>query len=143
MTSVLLVIVLLAIVVLVGAGIFVTFRGFRAVDRPPVDVKPRHAKHNPHDAATTAQLKTFLEGKPCGDCGRPIAVVHAGDIRPGLLNPQTHEATGWADIVPANLPAMFESHVPICANCLVSHTFRREYPDLVVDRHRTAEHPSH
>jgi hypothetical protein len=143
MTATLLVIVLLATVVVVGAGIFVTYRGFRSVDRPPVDVKPRHAKSNPHDAATTAQLKQFLEGKPCVACGRPIAVMHAGDIRPGLLNPKTHEATGWADIPAANLSATLESHVPICANCLVSETFRREYPDLVVDRHRTIENPSH
>lgn len=141
MSSVLLVLVLLATAGIVGAGIYLTFRAFRAVDRPPVDPKPKHAKINPHDAATTAQLKRYFEGKPCAACSRPIPPVHAP--RPGLLNTDTHVAIPWDDIPVANLSATLESHVPICSNCLIFETFRREYPELVVDRHRSLENPSH
>jgi hypothetical protein len=142
MTAVLLVIVLLATVAVVCAGIFFTLRGFRAANRPPVEVKPAHAKSNPHDAATTAQLKHFFEGKPCAACSRPIPPVHAFELRPGLLN-ATHEAIAWDDIPAANLSATLESHVPICSNCLLIETFRRRHPELVVDRHRTIENPLH
>ena len=142
MTAVFFVIVLLATAAVVCAGVFVTFRAFRAVDRPPVDVKPRHVKSNPHDAATTAQLKAFFEGKQCAACTRPISPMHAGDLPPGLLNAKTREAIAWADIPAADLSATLESHVPICSNCVLIETFRRRNPELVVDRHRTVENPS-
>jgi hypothetical protein len=138
MAGVLLVVALLGTAALVSAGIFFTLRGFRALNRPPVEVKPRHK----HDTATTVQLKHHFEGKPCAACSRPIS-VHAGELRPGLLHAKTHDAIAWEDIPAANLSTTLESHVPICSNCLVIETFRRQHPELVVDRHRTIEHPSH
>ncbi|OFW11832.1 MAG: hypothetical protein A3H96_27295 [Acidobacteria bacterium RIFCSPLOWO2_02_FULL_67_36] len=137
-----LVIALLGTAAVVGAGMFFTFRGFRAANRPPVEVKPAHAKNNPHDAAMTAELKHFFEGKQCSACSRPIPPVHAFELRPGLLNADTREAIAWVEIPAANLSTTLESHVPICSNCLVIETFRRQHPDLVVDRHRTIENPS-
>jgi hypothetical protein len=32
--------------------------------------------------------------------------------------------------------------VAICSACLISETFRRQHPELVVDRHRTLASPS-
>ena len=64
-------------------------------------------------------------------------------LRPGLLNPNTHEAIAWDDIPAANLSATLESHVPICSNCVLIETFRQKHPELVVDRQRTIEYPSH
>jgi hypothetical protein len=139
MTAVLLVIVLTATAAVVCAGCFFTLRGFRAADGPPVDVKPRQAKRNPHDVATTARLKHFFEGKQCAACSRPIPPVHVGDLRPGLRNAGTHEEIAWDDIPAADLSTTLESHVPICSHCLVTETFLRQHPELVVDRHRTVE----
>jgi hypothetical protein len=133
----LLVFVLLATGAVLGAGVFVTLRRFRASDHPPVEVKPRH------DAATTAQLKQFFQGKQCAGCSRPIPPVHAWEQRPGLRNANTHEAIAWEDIPAADLSTTLESHVPLCSNCVIVETFNRQYPDLVVDRHRTIENPSH
>ena len=142
MSAVLLVVVL-AVAAAICVGIYFTLRGFRELDHPHVDVKPRYAKHNPHDPAMTAQLKHFFEGKQCAVCTRPIPPVHAGGMRPGLLNPNTHEATPWDAIPAANLSATLERHAAICSNCLVLERFRKEHPDLVVDRHRTIENASH
>lgn len=136
MSAVLLVIVFLATAVVVCAGCFFTLRTFRAAERPPVEVKP-HAKSNPHDAATTARLKHFFEGKQCAACSRPIPPVHVGDLRPGLLNAKTHEEIAWDDVPAANLSTTLESYVPICSSCLIIETFRRQHPELVVDRHRS------
>jgi hypothetical protein len=143
MTDALLVIVLLATAAVVAIGIYFTLRAFRADNRTPVEVKPRPAKSNPHDAATTAELKHFFEGKQCAACSRPIPPVHAGELRPGLLNTDTHEAIAWDNIPSANLSSTLERHVPICSNCLIMETFRRQHPELVVDRHRIIENPSH
>jgi hypothetical protein len=143
MTTVVLVIVLLATAAVVYAGIFFTLRGFRQADGPPVEPKPRRARNNLHDAATAAELKHFFEGKSCATCGRTIPPVHAGELRPGLINPETHETIAWNEIPSADLSATLASHKPICSNCLTIEMFRRQHPELVVDRHRTIETPSH
>ncbi len=138
MSAALLVIVVLATVTIVGSTFF-TLRWFTTASRPPVDVKPGQAKINPHDAATTAKLRHFFEGKVCAGCNRPIPPVHLGDQRPGLLNPRTQEEIAWDDIPATNLSAMLESHAPICSHCLIVESFRRQHPELVVDRHRVME----
>jgi len=137
MNEVLFGIVLLATATVVGAGIYFTVRAFRAVDRPPVEVKRRH------DAAMIAQLRHFFEGKDCAACSRPIPPVHPGEPRPGLLNTKSHEAIAWDDIPAADLSATLESHVPICSNCQVMETFRRQHPELVAGRRPAIENPSH
>ena len=142
MNPVLFVVVVLAAVTIVG-GTYFSLRYFTQASRPPVEVKPGREKRNPHDAATTAELKHFFGGKQCAACSRPIPPVHAGELHPGLLNATTHEAIAWEDIPAANLSTTLESHVTICSSCLTVETFRRQYPELVVDRHRTIEHPSH
>lgn len=135
MTALLLfVVVVVAAIVL--AGVYLTFRAFRALDHPRPEPKP-NVRSNPHDAETTARLKYFFEGKACAACGRPIPPLHAGDLRPGLLNLTTREAMAWKDIPPVNLTTTLEGHAPICSNCLTLETFRRQHPELIVDRHRT------
>jgi hypothetical protein len=142
MNPVLLVVVVLAAITIVG-GTYFSLRYFTRASRPPVEVKPGRVKRNPHDAATTAQLKHFFEGKHCAACSRPIPPVHAGELHPGLLNATTHEAIAWENIPAANLSTTLESHVTICSSCLTVETFRRQYPELVVDRHRSFANPSH
>jgi hypothetical protein len=103
---------LLAIVVVATAAIvgstFFTLRWFRAATRPPVDVKPGRAKSNPHDAATTAQLKHFFEGKVCVAAA---ADSGAAPRRPTsrATNAKTREEIAWADIPAADLSATLES----------------------------------
>ena len=142
MTAVFLVIVLLATAAVVCAGIVLTLRGFRAEDRPPVEVKPKRPKSNPHDPAATAQLKHYFEGRQCAACNRAIPPIHVGELQPGLLNRHTHETIEWDDIPVANLPSTLANHVPICSNCVTVEMFRQQHPELVVDRHRTIENPS-
>jgi hypothetical protein len=143
MTTVVLVIVLLATAVVVCLGIVFTLRAFRAGDRPPVERMPRQVRGNPHDPAATAELKHFFEGKSCASCNRPIPPVQAGQMRPGLVDPNTHQTMAWNQIPTANLAATLRSHQAICSNCLTLETFRQQHPELVVDRHRTIESPSH
>lgn len=131
-----LLIVLIATGVVLGAGVFVTLKRFKSADLPPVEVKRRH------DAATTALLKHFFEGKQCGSCSKPIAPVHAYELRPGLLNAETNEAFAWEDIPTSNLSATLENHVPLCSDCVIIETFRRQHPEYVFDHQPPLENPS-
>ena len=40
----------------------------------------------------------------------------------------------WAQVTPENLPAILAVYRPVCWTCHVTDTFRREHPELVVDR---------
>jgi hypothetical protein len=95
----------------------------------------------PHDTLATALLQRFFDDKLCTVCHRPIHHVHAGDEKPGLLDPKTGAIIAWEAIWPQAIPSLTETHLPICSNCQVIESFRRKYPDLVVDRHRTVRNP--
>jgi hypothetical protein len=135
MTAVL-VIVLLALAAAIAAGMYFTFRSFNGPGEA-ADTKPARAHHR-HDAAMTAQLKRFFQGAACAACGRDIPAVRIGERHPGLLNPDTREMTAWEDIPADDLSATLERHQPLCAHCVVTETFLREHPDLVIERPRIA-----
>jgi len=97
----------------------------------------------PHDTLATSILSRFFQGKACAICHGAIPKVHAGNPKPGLLNPISHDLYAWHDIPAQDLTAMLRTHLPVCSNCQVAETFRREHGDLVVDRHRTAPSHSH
>lgn len=88
----------------------------------------------PHDTLATSLLQRFFEGKRCAICKRAIAPVHAGEPRPGLFNVATHEVLSWGEIPAQNLPDALATHLPVCSNCQVAESFRRQFPDLVTDR---------
>jgi hypothetical protein len=78
----------------------------------------------------------WYEGKKCAVCGRLIHEVEWLGHKPALLNPQK-KTVYWDSIAPEKLPEVFETFGPVCWDCHIAETFRREHPDLVVDR------PSH
>jgi hypothetical protein len=86
-------------------------------------------------------LKQWYAGKSCAICHRAIPPLENIGPKPGLLNFASpgHETLSWEEIPAENLPAIFETHVPVCAHCQVTESFRRQFPDLVVDRHREQE----
>ena len=77
---------------------------------------------------------SFLEGRCCAICQRCIDPVNAGTLQPGLLDPVTHDAAAWDEVAPQDLPDALRTRKPICANCALAESFRRRFPDRVVDR---------
>ena len=75
----------------------------------------------------------WYEGKSCVFCHKPIAPLQHLDHAPALLGPdfQTKE---WKDISAEKLPDILSTHQPVCWNCHVTETFRREHPELVTNR---------
>lgn len=91
----------------------------------------------PTETRATTILKKWFAGKSCAMCRRPIPPIHTAEQRPGLMNVTTpaHELLGW-DEIPGDehLPAMLQSHLPVCSNCVLAEQFRRQFPELVTDR---------
>jgi hypothetical protein len=177
MTSQLFVMLLIALVLAVYAGIalvtWVRFRGTRVITCPETK-KPAAVKVDIGHAAATAiweradvklagcsrwperqgcdegcvpqivdghgetRAKTvaahFFERKRCAICQHEIAPIHSGTLQPGLLHPVTHEASAWDEIPAQDLPDAFVARYAICGNCTVAESFRRRFPDRVVER---------
>jgi hypothetical protein len=91
----------------------------------------------PRDTLVRTILAQYYKGKKCVFCGRSFAEVNLFDHKPALLNLEgiTLEST---EVSPERLPDVLATHKPVCWNCHVSETFRREFSDLVVDRSHSA-----
>ncbi len=95
----------------------------------------------PEDTRVLTMLKRWYAGKSCAICKRAIAPLHRMDPKPGLLNVASHEVLTWDDVPAEQLPAMLQSHLPVCVNCQVAETFRRQFPDLALDRPEHRDRP--
>jgi hypothetical protein len=76
----------------------------------------------------------FFEGKHCAICQQTLDGVHAGQLQPGLLDPITMHVLAWDEVPPQELPEDFGSWQAVCPNCTLAESFRRRFPDRVVDR---------
>jgi hypothetical protein len=140
-------VVIIASAVAVSAGIYLTVRGFKASAARAAagdgngqqPVPAADAPVSRHDQVTIDLLKRFFDGKECALCKRAIPPVQRTGLKPGLVNPTTHETFSWDRIPHDNLPAVLETHSPLCPACQVAESFRQRHPDLVVDRDRS--HP--
>ena len=76
----------------------------------------------------------WYAGKTCVICGKPVDTAEqwVGHV-PALLNPDK-KTVYWNGLAPEKLPEVFQTHSPVCWSCHIAETFRREHPDLVVDR---------
>lgn len=95
---------------------------------------------SPEGTLAFEMLKRWYAGRDCALCRRPIPPLHHGGPKPGMLNvaSKKHETLNWDEIPAESLPAVFETHLPVCASCQVAEAFRRQFPDLTIDR---SEHP--
>lgn len=76
----------------------------------------------------------WYAGKTCAFCGKPVDVAEewVGHV-PALLNLEKRTVY-WDKIAPEKLPEVFQTHSAVCWSCHIAETFRREHPDLIVDR---------
>ena len=75
----------------------------------------------------------WYKGKSCAYCQKPFEEIHWHDRHPALLSPE-RVAKQWNEVPPEQLPTIFETHLPVCWNCYIAETYRRQNPDRVVNR---------
>lgn len=87
----------------------------------------------PHDCLVRTILATWYLGRHCAFCRREFGDVHWHDRKPALLGADgiTHE---WTEFPAETIPEALRTHEPVCWNCHIAQTFRRERPDLFIDR---------
>ena len=82
-------------------------------------------------------IKNIVTGwyanKSCALCGKPLGEIDWLEHKPGVID-DDRATREWSDIAPETVPDVMATYKPICWNCHVAETFRRQHPELVVDR---------
>ena len=77
-------------------------------------------------------LAQWYEGKSCVVCSHTFGPVQDWGHQLALMSPDG-KTMEWGEVRVENLPEVLKTHRPVCWNCHVAESFRRQYPNLVVD----------
>lgn len=86
----------------------------------------------PADCLVRTILMRWYEGKSCVLCGKDLG--HIDWLHKPALMTLERRTFEWHEIRPETIPETLTTHLPVCWNCHIAETFRRQYPDLIVDR---------
>jgi hypothetical protein len=78
-------------------------------------------------------LAAWYANKACALCGKSFGQLDWMEHKPCLVAPD-HITKDWSQVRPLDLSQTLATHIPVCWNCHIAMTFRREYPDLVTYR---------
>jgi len=78
-------------------------------------------------------VSSWYAGKWCARCERAIGPIVWHDRPPALLadDGSTRE---WKEVAPEELPALFNTHRPLCWSCHNIAAFERQFPGLGFER---------
>jgi len=88
---------------------------------------------DPENCLVWNRVAKWYQGKSCVFCHKPIGPLQHLDHAPALLGPD-FRTIEWKGVRPEQLPEIFSTHQPVCWNCHIAESFRRQHPNLVVDR---------
>jgi hypothetical protein len=87
----------------------------------------------PGQCLVSGVLMRWYGGKKCCYCCKPFEELHWTDHRPALRSPEA-SLVSWNAVPVDNLSMVLETHLPVCWDCYIAQSFRRDHPDLVVYR---------
>ena len=94
----------------------------------------RQIASQPEECLVRRIVAKWYEGKTCVYCHKPVDKVEEWvGHTPALLAPDK-KTVYWDHIKAENLPEVFKTYLPVCWSCHIAETFRREHPNLVIDR---------
>jgi hypothetical protein len=92
----------------------------------------RQIEAAPEGCLVRTIVADWYKGKACVVCGTPLDGINWYERRPALMGPDGRTAQ-WPEVPPDRLPEVLATHKPLCWNCHVAESFRRQHPELVVD----------
>jgi hypothetical protein len=88
---------------------------------------------DPHNCLVWTKVADWYRGRSCVYCHKVFGELNWHDHRPALLGPD-RKTVQWSEVAAENLPEIFTTHLPVCWSCHIARTFRREHPEMVIDR---------
>jgi hypothetical protein len=93
----------------------------------------RQIESSPEGCLVRTLVTSWYSGKTCVYCGKPFGEIHWHDHKPALQG-ESGTLQAWAEVPTEKVPDALAWGRPVCWSCFVAESFRREHPDLVVDR---------
>ena len=90
-------------------------------------------KEAPEACLVSNIINDWYSGKSCVYCHKPFGEIRWHDHPPALIDVQ-HRTVQWNEVPLENLTQTLATHWPVCWNCHIAETFRREHRELVTDR---------
>lgn len=87
---------------------------------------------SPHGCLVRGMVTTWYQDKNCGVCGKPVGQIDWLERQPAVMDP-SGVMRPWQEVTPETLPSVLATHTPVCFDCYVAETFRRQHPELVLD----------
>ncbi len=89
----------------------------------------------PEDCLVRTILTKWYHEQPCALCETRFETIGAWGHRTALLSPDG-KTMEWSEVRSEKLPEVLATSKPVCWNCHVAESFRRQHPELVIDRPR-------
>ncbi|MFQ5605220.1 MAG: hypothetical protein ACE5HS_18295 [bacterium] len=93
----------------------------------------QQVEESPENCLVRVILTNWYQGKSCNYCGKVFEEIQWHDHKPALLSPD-NEFVDWAKMPVEALPELLSTSQPVCWDCNLAETFRREHADLVTER---------
>ena len=87
----------------------------------------------PGECLVSGVLMRWYRGRNCVYCGKPAEELQWMDHKPALQTP-AGELVEWRGVSVENLSMVLKTHLPVCWDCYIAQSFRRDHPDLVTYR---------
>jgi hypothetical protein len=87
----------------------------------------------PGDCLVSGVLMRWYNGKICVYCRKEFGEINWVDHRPALRTPEG-KLIEWREVTTDEVPIVLQTHFPVCWDCYIAQSFRRDHPDLVVYR---------
>jgi hypothetical protein len=98
----------------------------------------REIESSPEACSVRTIVSSWYEGKSCTFCQKPIGEI-VWHERPPAVRMRDAVTREWKEIRPEQLPVVFATAQPVCWSCHVVEEFRRDRPQLVIERKHVKE----
>jgi hypothetical protein len=100
----------------------------------------RQIEAAPENCLVRNILAAWYRDKACVFCRKPLGEMHWLEHKPAVLGPEGRTRE-WSEIPAPEIPDVLATHQPVCWDCHMAETFRRQFPELVTERpeHKEAE----
>lgn len=90
-------------------------------------------KEAPEACLVSNIVNQWYAGKSCVYCHKPFGEIHWHDHAPALINLK-RRTIQWNEVPLGKLKQTLATHWPVCWNCHIAETFRRQHSEMVTDR---------
>jgi len=87
----------------------------------------------PPECLVRGVLMRWYGFKSCLYCGKRFEQIQLLDHKPALQSPEG-KLVDWSEVAIKDLQIMLKNYKPVCWDCYIAQSFRKDHPDLVVYR---------